>query len=323
VIFEDVKTEPSIDGRIFPVTVLDGNTFTIPVVVTPPPSYRSPGSWCSNLINMEIQDHGFADNDIFFLYGADSVGGIQPENINTVHGQKRKNILTPEEKATRKFARIIDGNNIQFLSNYDTYPSARVLDGGYTICISSSNATNEEKNAGQINYGFSATQTNRNCLGQNASFINLNNQSYVLATSDILNHMYTSGSVTPCFAKIQLNAPSGQICYNSYVSTEKIFDTPIARLDEIDLAIYRTDGTLFDLRGRDYSITLQIEEYQDRLRNAEVSSRRGISDRGAISQIGAIESTISAENPSQNILDKSQLLATTDLTQRVKVQNTQ
>ena len=38
-----------------------------------------------------------------------------------------------------------------------------------------------------------------------------------------------------------------------------------------------------------------------------------------ISQIGLIESTISGENSQQNILNRTQFLATADLTQRAKV----
>lgn len=133
--------------------------------------------------------------------------------------------------------------------------------------------------------------------------------------------MLTTGPVGECFAKIQLSEPSGQVCFNTYVTNDQVFDTPEARLDQIDLAVYRPDGKPFDLRGRNYSVTLQIEEYQDRLRNVEISSRRGIPDRGLISQIGAIESTISAENPDQNIISPKTLLGVTELTQRVNVQN--
>ena len=320
VMFEDVISQPVINGKIYTVDVIDSNTFSIPVVVT---SYdnSNPGMWCSDLINMEIVDHGLKDGDIFFLYGAQCIGGVKPMNLNTVHGEKRKNIATQVEKETQKTVRVIDGNNIQFQTSYQSFPSARRLGGGYSICISSNNATNAEKLLGYKNYGFKAVQTNTDCLGQNTQFINLNNIDYVLLVSDVLNHMLTTGPVGECFAKIQLSEPSGQVCFNTYVTNDQVFDTPEARLDQIDLAVYRPDGKPFDLRGRNYSVTLQIEEYQDRLRNVEISSRRGIPDRGLISQIGAIESTISAENPDQNIISPKTLLGVTELTQRVNVQN--
>lgn len=313
--FEHVKSTPSLNDEVFQANVIDATTFTIPTVVDTVDN-RCPGTWCSNIIDMELRDHGLVDGDTFFLYGAESTGGIQPADLNTIHGEKRMNIPTKEEIRTQKTVRVIDGNNIQF--SVDAFPSARILAGGYTICISSNNHTNDEKAMGLKNYGFNPIQTNQSCLGKNRRFIDLNNESYVLMVSDKLNHLLNTGPVRKIFAKIQLNSTPGDISFNSFVSTSRIFDTPITRLDEIDFEIRRSDGKLFDLRGRDYSISLLIEEYQDKLRNTEISSRRGIPDRGAISQIGAIESTISSQNPQENILNRTQFLNVTDLTQRAQ-----
>lgn len=314
--FEEMTTSPSINGEIFDVTVITANTFTIPFVVEDV-NNRCPGFWCSNVVDMEIRDHGLVDGDTFFLYNAQSVGGIQPAQLNTVHGDKRMNIPTQQERDTQKTVRVIDGNNIQF--SVDSFPSARTLSGGFIVCISSNNHTNDEKAMGLKNYGFNAIQTNQDCLGKSRRFIDLNNERYVLMVSDTLNHLLNTGPVSKIFAKIQLNVEPNSVAFNSFVTTERLFDSPITRLDEIDLEIRRSDGRLFDLRGRDYSFSLLIEEYQDRLRNTEISSRRGIADRGLVSQAGFIESTISAENPDKNILNPAQFLASTDLTQRAKV----
>lgn len=316
VIFEEMTTTPIINGEIFEITVTSANTFTIPIVITEF-NNRCTGSWCSNVVDMEIRDHGLVEGDTFFLYNSQSVGGIQPASLNTTHGEKRMNIPTSEEIATQKTVRVIDGNNIQF--TVDTFPSARTVGGGFVICISSNNHTNTEKAMGLKNYGFNAIQTNQDCLGKSRRFIDLNNEKYVLMVSDALNHLLNTGPVRKIFAKIQLDTNPGDVAFNSFVTTERIFDSPITRLDEIDLEIRRSDGKLFDLRGRDYSLSLLVEEYQDRLRNAEISSRRGVVDRGIVSQAGFIESTISAENPQQNILNPAQFLASTDLTQRAKV----
>ena len=314
--FEDMTTTPPLNGEIFDVTVLTANTFSIPIVIEEF-NNRCTGFWCSNVVDMEIRDHGLVDGDIFFLYNSQNVGGLLPKDLDTVHGDKRMNISTTEERRTQKTVRVIDGNNIQF--TVDSFPSTRTLGGGFTICISADNHTNAEKAMGLRNYGFNAIQTNQDCLGKSRRFIDLNNENYVLMTSDTLNHVLNTGPVRNIFAKIQLNVEPGKTAFNSFVTTERIFDTPITRLDEIDLEIKRADGKLFDLRGRDYSMSLLVEEYQDRLRNAEISSRRGVPDRGLVSQAGFIESTISAENPQQNILNPAQFLASTDLTQRAKV----
>lgn len=105
----------------------------------------------------------------------------------------------------------------------------------------------------------------------------------------------------PLFAKIQLSQPPGNVMFNTFIGGERIFYEPISRLDHIDLQLYRPDNTLFDLRGQNYAFTLEIEEFQDRMRTANVSSRRGINDPGAIGTLGLVESTISRENPSQNL----------------------
>jgi hypothetical protein len=155
-------------------------------------------------------------------------------------------------------------------------------------------------------------------------FINLDTEPYVFLVSDKLGHIETTGegtnNIRDIFAKIQLNVPPGEVAYNSFVTNELVFDNPIVRLDQVDFEIRRRDGRLFDLRGRDWALTLLIEEYQDRLRNAEISSRRGIPDRGAVSAQGFIEATISAENPEQNVLSPTQFTTSTSLTQTVKGQ---
>lgn len=316
VVFQKMTTTPTINHKEFETTVITGNTFTIPIVIDKF-NNRCTGSWCSDVVNMEIRNHGLVNGDIFFLYNTQCVGGIQPVNLDTVHGDKRMNIATKDEITTQKTVRVIDGNNIQFTVN--AFASDRTAGGGFIVCISSNNHTNAEKALGLKNYGFKAIQTNQDCLGKSRRFIDLNNENYVLMVSDILNHLLNTGPVRKIFAKIQLTSKPGKVAFNSFVTTERIFDTPITRFDEIDLEIRRADGKLFDLRGRDYSLSILVEEYQDRLRNAEISSRRGIGDRGTVSAQGFIESTISAENPAQNVLNPAQFLASTDLTQRAKV----
>jgi len=107
--------------------------------------------------------------------------------------------------------------------------------------------------------------------------------------------------------------------YDTFVGGERVFYEPIARMDRIDIQFRRRDNKLFDFRGREHSFTLEIEEYQDRLRTANKSSRRGINDPGAIASIGLVEATISRENPIQNLagaLQPSQFVGATSLTKR-------
>lgn len=115
-------TKPSLDGLSFEVTVIDNVRFAIDFIVE---EVLCNGTWCSNLINAEVKDHGLVDGDIVFVYGAQNVGGLVDTKINTVHGEKRQNVPTQEELDTRKIVRVVDANNFQFTANKDCFPSVR------------------------------------------------------------------------------------------------------------------------------------------------------------------------------------------------------
>jgi hypothetical protein len=300
---DDIANDDSYIWPVFDITVLDSTHFSIPFLVN---KVLTNGTWCNNLINANVRDHGLKEGDIVFVYDSKCVGGLVEKDINTVHGAKIKNIPTNEELATRKIVHIVDKDNFQFPANYDAFPTARALGGGYQLCLSAKNHTLAEVAAGCKNYGFNAVQSNQNCLGDVQTYLNFSNLSYILMTSDALTiddatPVLNTGQVDHVFAKIQLSQQPGNTMFNTFIGGERIFYEPISRLDHIDLQLYRPDNTLFDMRGQNYSFTLEIEEFQDRMRTANVSSRRGINDPGAVGSIGLVESTISRENPAQNL----------------------
>ena len=303
--------KPNIMGKTFTVTVTDASHFTIPIVIT---DVQGEAMWVNNLINAFIPAHGFAEGDIFFIYNCGNVGGLLGSQINTIHGQKIMNIPTNEEIATRKIAHVVDANNIQFLPNYGAFPTSRALGGGFVVCISAKNHDLAEVAMGYKNYGFAALQTNQNCTGLVNNFLNFSNLEYILMTStrlsiDDSNPVINTGSVDNIFAKIQLSEKPGKVMYNTYIGGERLFYEPIARIDSIDIQFYRPDNVLFDFMGRNHAFTLEIEEYQDRMRTANVSSRRGLNDPGSIGQIGLVESLISRENPQQNLAGSTSVAA--------------
>jgi Glycine rich protein/F5/8 type C domain len=294
----------------FKVTKINDTQFSIPIVLDTV-NNKCPGRWCTNVINLNIPNHGIETDDVFFLYGAECLGGLQPNEINTHHGEKRQNVATTEEKYSRKIAKVIDDNNVQFTSNFygscrtANFPLERVLGGGFTVSVSSQN------------HGFNSTQTNMGCDGLLDHFLDLDPEPYVFLTSDRLSNILTTGPVENIFAKIQLSEPPGKILYDTHVATTKIFPDPISRLDEIDFQLKYRNGDPYDLRGKDYSMTIELMEYQDRHIHSGVQSRRGLSDRGQISQQGRVESTISSVNPMQNIVNPLALQRDTNLTQRI------
>lgn len=314
---------PAAPGQTFEITKINDNQFSIPVLLKSV-NNKCPGKWCTNVLTLDLPHHGMANGDIFFLYGSESVGGLSPANVNTTHGAKIQNVVTQEEKLSRKVARVIDGNIVQFNSNFfgpcgmATFPIERVLSGGFNICISSKNHTTEEIATGNLkNYGFNAIQTNLNCNGTLTQFLNLEQEPYIFLVSDVLDNFLTTGPVDQVFAKIQKTSPPGTVLYNTYVASPKEFPDPIAKLDEIDFQLLYRDGKPFDLRSKNYSMTLEILEYQDRHIQSGIASRRGIPDRGAVSQQGFVESTISSQNPSQNIVNPQSYQQQTNLTQRI------
>jgi hypothetical protein len=305
IMFENVRSEPDINEKQFEITVIDDNRFSIPIVLE---SFNNaqPGRWCTNMVNLEFVDHGFKTGDLFFMYGATRFGGLFEEDINTYHGEKRQNIVTTEEKQTRKYATVIDGNNLQFEAI--TFPSDRVLGGGFDICISAHNANTSQQALGYKNYGFNAQQTNLNCNGTLNNFIDLQQEPYILMTSDKLTNILTTGNaVDKIFAKIQLTSKPGTMLYDTFITSPKVYDNPDKTLEEIDIQFYRRDGKPFDFLGMDHSFSLEITEYQDRLLGTNIQSGRSIADRGPVSQQGFVESTISGFHPEQNVLTPSQL----------------
>ena len=319
-------SDPNRLVNTYTVTKINDTQFSIPVLLEDV-NNRCPGKWCSNLINIDLPDHGMANGDVFFLYGAECMGGLKPSEINTIHGAKRQNIPTIEEKLTKKIAKVIDANVVQFTSNFygpckdPIFPIERVLGGGFSICISAHNHNMAEQAAGYKNYGFNSIQTNLECNGSLGHFLNLVNAPYIFLTSDVLQNIQSTGSVDNIFAKIQLSGDPGTVLYNTYVATTKVFEDPIAKLDEIDFQLKYKNGNPFDLRGKNYSLTLEILEYQDRHIQSGVQSRRGVPDKGPVSQQGFVESTISTQNPSQNIVNPQTLLQQTDLTQNINLTN--
>lgn len=333
--FSGVMSEPDINDKIFEVNVIDENNFAIPVVLqdkiirewadgklmsqsTQFTVNKCPGMWCTNVINLELKDHGFANGDVFFLYGAKCLGGLDEEDLNTRHGNKIQNKITTEERLTRKIAKVIDDSNIQFESL--DYPLSRTLGGGFDICISAHNHdTNEVANLGYKNYGFSAIQTNLDCNGDLNRFIDLDPEPYIFLTSDVLKNIDTTGTaVNNIFAKIQLSDEPGKVLYNTFVSDDLVFDNPIRKLNEIDFQFFRKDGKPFDFLGMDHAFTIEITEYKDRILGTNMQSRRGpIPDRGDVSQQGFVETTISSSNPKQNVVNPAAFLQQTSATQRI------
>ena len=89
----------------------------------------------------------------------------------------------------------------------------------------------------------------------------------------------TSTNVSSIFAKILLDAAPGSILFNSYVSSDKVFeDVPLNELDHLDIEIVDPQGELFEFNNIDHSLSLEITSYVDIVKGSGVSSRTGQTD---------------------------------------------
>lgn len=304
VVIKNLSSAPNINEQVFPVTVISPTEFSIPIKLDSVESYIN-STWGSNILKVEYTDHGLITRDLAFMYNIQESGGIQQEYINTQHGDKRNNEITIEEKFTRKFIRRIDNNYFEIESTKlgITVPkllcpdprrldfaSIRSISGGYDICISSHNHTNVEKLLGLKNHGFDSIQTNVNCNGLLNRVISLEGEPYFLMVSNILDTVVNTGTVDRVFSKILLSDPPGSILYNSFITNAKTFEDPVPIVEELEFTMKRADNRLFNFNGIDHSFSLEIYEYVDRLKNSNVSSRRGIADRGEVSTLGFYES---------------------------------
>ena len=114
--------------------------------------------------------------------------------------------------------------------------------------------------------------------------------------------MKNTGLVDNIFANILLSDPPGSLLYNTFVSTAKTFEDPKDVLAELEFSFRRHNGKLFDFNGIPHSFTLEFYVYVDRLTDSNISSYRGVSDRGQVSQIGYLESSTDYTESLQHFL---------------------
>lgn len=343
VVIRDIKTDPDITNTPYRVTVIDDTTFTIPVettyidqtqILTPDNCYgREPPSWGSDKLIIELCDHGLQTNDVIFLYNVEQLGLIPSQNINTVHGDKRNNQLTRDERVTRKYIRVVDSNYFEIctkslLSGNENilrgFPYQRNLGGGFFVCISANNHTTFEKSLGFKNYGFNAIQTNENCNQLLNRVISLEGDEYVFLISDQLQAIVNSNDdVENAFAKIMLTGQPGSVLFDTFVTNTKNFEDPFRVIDDINIKVLRPNGKPFQFNGANFSFTLEIKEYVDRLRHANLSTQRNAVDRGLISQYGNFEDSEQENNnyflnnnnteDGNNVIGIAQLLQENDI----------
>lgn len=86
-----------------------------------------------------------------------------------------------------------------------------------------------------------------------SNIINLNGTRYISILSDILIQ-----SRDRILDRIIFNSNVGDIMHNTNIGLLHKYETPIVKLNEIDIQVVKPDGELYDLNGIEWSMTIQI-----------------------------------------------------------------
>ena len=86
----------------------------------------------------------------------------------------------------------------------------------------------------------------------------LSGHNYILMKCQELPVIESIGKIKDAFAKILLVGIPGKTCFNTFVSTPKIFYEPIQELSQLTLSFYSPDEDLYDFNGLEHSFTIEI-----------------------------------------------------------------
>ena len=113
----------------------------------------------------------------------------------------------------------------------------------------------------------------------------LQGDNYCYLTCPQLSSVGSSSSViVDVFAKLLLNSPPGAIIFNSFASSDAVFEeSPLAQLEYLDFAFVDSQNQLFDFNNIDHSFSLLITSYIDIAQGTGHSSRRGKQDLSSLS----------------------------------------
>lgn len=191
------------------------------------------------------------------IEGSDNIAGIPLREINN---------------NKRTITKLIDRDNYIITIN-GQYANSNIVSGGDFTKVSSDI------------HGLKTIQSNTDTgdtSGELFRSISLEGQNYVYMTAESdgvqLDTVFNTANISNTFAKILLSESPGNLMFNSFVSEAKVFDNPIATINEMRFKILTPEGFLFNFNDIDYSFTLRITELVDQLENAYISSRTGTTE---------------------------------------------
>jgi len=98
---------------------------------------------------------------------------------------------------------------------------------------------------------------------------------YILMTCEELPVIDTIGKIKKAFSKIIFTGIPGKMCFNSFISTPKIFYEPISQLSQLTISFYSPQGELYDFNGLDHSFTLEITTLDELPYDTHINTHTG------------------------------------------------
>nr|QBK89322.1 MAG: putative minor capsid protein [Mimivirus LCMiAC02] len=90
------------------------------------------------------------------------------------------------------------------------------------------------------------------------NYIQLHGDNYVLMVANPLTSISNIGPIKNAFAKIILNGNPGDILFNTFVPTQKLYTTQFHKLSSLDIAFFTPDGKLYDFNGLEHSFMIEL-----------------------------------------------------------------
>ena len=290
ILITDSTTTPSINGSYF-VTRVGDNTLRIPVAITI-------GGTCKvrhgdsiiftgtdsvpSLDGIEATVIGYGPNYLELSMGITiatpgTTGIIGRKNQVSLHRVESSEPFgehfagIPLELINNRYhdIKVIDENN--YMIKLEDFATISYTGGGDGITVSS------EKHGQKI---FQSNTDDFEETGRLFRAITLSGEPYVFITSPGLTSVFTPDNkkIGDVFAKIILNEQPGNIVFDSFITSPKIFNPPINSIKDIELSVKRKDGVLFDFINLDYSISIEFTEIVDQIQQSAISGRTGASD---------------------------------------------
>lgn len=89
--------------------------------------------------------------------------------------------------------------------------------------------------------------------------LSLEGENYLFLQSQLLDTVVPASKlIGPCFAKLRMTESPNHLVFDGFVSSPKVFSTPLTNLSTLDFSVVSRYGDYYDFNGHDYSMTLKV-----------------------------------------------------------------